>query len=399
MYNTDHINKGKMNLIIKTLIKLGGFDYQTVEDSPRKTWITLSQYSSMLFIPAIIGFFTSSYAGYLLSGGNLLISFLAGILYSVIIFTIDRAILSTSRSTEFSIGIFVRIMAAVMLSTLAAEPFVLLVFEDSIKEQKFTEFSEKKKPIDSEFNNRVKKLDEQLAYAEERLNRLQLAYTQEMDGTGGSGNKDKGPIYRKKLADYQSALQSYKELKSEIALKKADLKEKYNEELEQVKITQARSLAGRLDTLHKIDSSSIQWAVWILRFALIFLELMPIMIKLKKSHSWEAYWDLIDMKNEDCLRSYDFGKDMRFEEMKQKRTLEHQRIQEGINFEHEKLEYRQKQRQLEDKWELAMDTSRKKLEKIKQSIELCGENEEERVALINEIETIYSDFKSQLISA
>ena len=68
-----------------------------------------------------------------------------------------------------------------------AEPIVLKIFEDSIEEQKYTELKQQKETAAMPYQTQVNALEDELKKDEARVNKLQTAYTEEADGTGGSG--------------------------------------------------------------------------------------------------------------------------------------------------------------------------------------------------------------------
>ena len=385
----------KMNGLNESLLNLGGFDVETANECPKKTWLVLSQYSSMLFIPVLVGLFTAGYATSVITG-SYLGGVVGGIIYALIVFIIDKGILSTSRSTHFSFGMAIRVGMAFLLSTLAAEPLVLYVFGDTIAEEQYQQEQDEIKPIEDKYSAKYAELDNQLSASSIRLRELQLAYTQEMDGTGGSGKRNQGPIYKQKYQDYLDAKSLHNSLLETINSEKTRLKSSYAQNLNQLKNAQATSLAGRLDTLHEVKSTSVKIGVWILRLALIMIELAPLMIKLKKSDSWEVYWDLIQSKNDERRLVNSNNSNLRVARLDLEDKLKHEREMQAIHFEDERLKREQKEEILKSKFEMAFSSYDLKMEYIKRAMIKHQDHDRIREDLLNELEIINADFRKEL---
>lgn len=385
----------KMNEINQTLLSIGGFDKETANECPKKTWLVLSQYSSMLFIPVLVGLFTAGYAASLLTS-SLLGGIIGGIIYAIIVFTIDRGILSTGRSTTFSLGMAIRVAMAILLSTLAAEPLVLYVFEDTIAEEQYRQEQGDIAPLEDKYAVMYGDINTRVQASASNLKQLQIAYTQEMDGTGGSGKRNQGPIYRQKYQDYIEAKEAHSTLLASVAQERARLDDSFQREVTSLKSAQATSLAGRLDTLHEVKSTSVQIGVWILRLALIMIELAPLMIKLKKSDSWEVYWDLVQSKNDEHRQVHNNSSSLRIARLDLEEKLSHEREMQSIHFNHERLKREQKQDILRSKFDLAVAASELKMEYIKKAMSKYKDNDRIREDLLDEIEIINAEFKREL---
>lgn len=385
----------KMNGLNQSLLNIGGFDVETANECPKKTWLVLSQYSSILFIPVLVGLFTAGYAASVITG-SLLGGLIGGVLYALIVFTIDRGILSTGRSTTFSFGMAVRVGMAILLSTLAAEPLVLYVFGDTIAEEQYRQEQGYVKPLEDKYTAKYNDLNNQVHSSSNRLKELQLAYTQEMDGTGGSGKRSQGPIYRKKYQDYVDAKALHTQLLNRISDERSKLETSYGLDLSRLQSAQATSLAGRLDTLHEVKSSSVHIGVWILRLALIMIELAPLMIKLKKSDSWEVYWDLIQSKNDERRQVHNNNSNLRIARLDLEEKLTHERELQAIRFEDQRLKRKQKEEILKSKFDLAVSSSDLKMDYIKKAMMKYQDNDRVREDLIDELEIINAEFKKEL---
>lgn len=312
----------KITSIQKQIIKFGGFDVKTAENTTQKTVNILSQYSLLLLVPMIVGLFSSAYAAYTISS-NIVVSLIVPLIWCYIIYIIDRAILSTNPSTHFGGNTIVRILLAITLSTLFAEPIVLLIFEDSIEEAQYEEFRVSKQPIDRKYQLALKNIRQQERESLQKVEKLQQSYTGEMDGTSGSGVRNQGPIFEQKYNDYLSAKQQHESTVTKLNQDLENANQWFNSEINGLKKVQARSLAGRFDTLHSLDSIAVVFGIWVIRLALIFLELIPLIIKLKKSEGWDSYWHQVQIDNHEVNTVYSNNSEYRTEALDKEAKIKH----------------------------------------------------------------------------
>jgi hypothetical protein len=285
-----------LSTIQKVLIKAAGYDLETAKSCTSAEINKMAKHGTLVIIPALVGLFSMSYAMYLISK-NTLIAGLGGLVWGIIIFFIDRSLVSLNRPGTFNLGMLGRFLFAVIIGFVVAEPVVLLTFKDSILEELNSGFIAKKDKVVTKYSPEFAILDSKLANAKSNLEEKQRLYTAEMDGTGGSGNPNKGPIYKQKYADYQNELIAYNSLKTKIEQQISGKQLEMNSEINSIREAQANGLLGQFRALHSIEDKEIEYATWALRLFFFFIEIIPFLIKISPSKGGDLYYDIKDNQN------------------------------------------------------------------------------------------------------
>ncbi|MCH7974569.1 MAG: DUF4407 domain-containing protein, partial [Bacteroidetes bacterium] len=224
-----------------------------------------------------------------------------GIFSSLIIFTIGRSILAIGRPGKFSLGMFARILLAVTIGFLLAEPITLNIFKDSIKEQQQKEILSEKREISIYFNDKKNALRKIITERQKKLFQLQSAYTQEMDGTGGSRIRNQGPIFQRKYADYLEYKNQYLKEQKNLVAQIGKLEANRQSEISTIVSIQADGLISQLRSLQSLGNKEaiVFWASWLIRFFLIFIELIPVFIKITPGGDRGLYYLLVDQTDKE----------------------------------------------------------------------------------------------------
>lgn len=231
-------------------------------------------------------------------------SILFGVVWGLMIFNLDRYIVSSMRKVgnakkEFYTAL-PRIILAVFISIVIAKPLELKIFEKEINsELKLIEqisFVEKEDVIKQRFlaeqqalNQEIENLKSEILSKTSKRDELRSLAQQEADGTGGSMERNAGPIYKIKKAD---ADRVDLEL-SELNLKNQALITSNYERLQEIDASLSSGIksiemgkmdgpAARMDALSNITSKSeaIWWANWFVILLFIAVETAPVFVKL-----------------------------------------------------------------------------------------------------------------------
>jgi hypothetical protein len=255
-------------------------------------------------------FFTGVFAA--LAGGYALytvfdsywIAALAGIVWGTMIFNLDRFIVSSMRKSgntrkEFFMAL-PRLILAVIISVVIAKPLELKIFDKEIdaelalmqQEQKMAEeavvsarFEQERNRLNADINT----LKEEIASKTQKRDELRRIAQQEADGTGGTKQRNAGPIYRIKKAN---ADQVEKELKSLIASHEPIIEQKQEQlkandqavknALSQIAEQRLNGLASRIEALDRLTQKSE--AIWLAHIFIMLLflaiETAPVFVKL-----------------------------------------------------------------------------------------------------------------------
>jgi hypothetical protein len=182
-----------------------------------------------VFFTAIMAFIAASYALFTVFD-NLYTSIFFGLIWGLLIFNLDRYIVSTIKKTGRVIDELIqaspRIVLAVIIAIVISKPLELKIFEKEINqvllEQKNELTLANKNQISDQFNpditrlkNDITSLEKAIEIKEAEVNTLYETYIAEAEGTAGTKLLGKGPVYKEKREKHDALLAELKELKTE----------------------------------------------------------------------------------------------------------------------------------------------------------------------------------------
>ena len=181
-----------------------------------------------VFFTALMAFIAASYALYTVFD-NLLASIFFGFVWGLLIFNLDRYIVSTIKKTGNVIDELIqaspRIMLAVIIAVVISKPLELKIFEKEINqvllEQKndFTlankeQIAQQYSPSVEALNNEIKSLKNEIDTKETEVNSYYNTYIAEAEGREGTMLVGKGPVYKEKREKHDAALADLQDLKT-----------------------------------------------------------------------------------------------------------------------------------------------------------------------------------------
>ena len=180
-----------------------------------------------VFFTALMAFIAASYALYTVFD-NLFTALFFGFVWGLLIFNLDRYIVSTIKKTGNIIDELIqaspRIVLAVIIAIVIAKPLELKIFEKEINqvllEQKndFTlanqeQIAQQYTPEVEALNNDINALKTEIDTKEAEVNALYDTYIAEAEGREGTMLLGKGPVYKEKREKHDAALSDLQALK------------------------------------------------------------------------------------------------------------------------------------------------------------------------------------------
>jgi hypothetical protein len=282
-----------------------GADINLLEKCPTET----SKYTGIgatIFFTGLFAALSGGYALYTIFD-NLWYAIAFGILWGLLIFNLDRYIVSSMRK-EGRVGKELlmaspRILLAILISIVIAKPLELKIFEKEIQpelivmeQQAYAKQEDQLKsrfiPSSDSLKVEIEVLKAEVATKASKRDELLRIAQQEADGTGGSKKKNLGPIYKVKKADASAAdaelvLLSARNESRIVSLEKRVSKNDSTMlgELAALEKTKVNGLAARIEALDRLtqQSSAIAWAHWFIILLFIALETAPVFVKLISS--------------------------------------------------------------------------------------------------------------------
>jgi hypothetical protein len=172
-----------------------------------------------VFFTAVMAFIASSYALFTVFD-NVFPALLFGLVWSLLIFNLDRFIVSTIRKRDRFGSEFLqatpRIILAVIIAIVISKPLEIKIFEKEIntvllKEKNAMTLSNKKE-VATYFKSDLDKnkteidnLKSEITNKEKEVNTLYETYITEAEGTAGTKKLGKGPVFKEKIAKHNLA--------------------------------------------------------------------------------------------------------------------------------------------------------------------------------------------------
>ncbi|MET7029823.1 DUF4407 domain-containing protein [Sediminicola luteus] len=190
-----------------------------------------------VFFTAVMAFVASSYALYTVFD-NIYMSIGFGLIWGLLIFNLDRFIVSTIKKTGSLKNEFLqatpRILLAIIIAVVISKPLEMKIFEKEINqvllEQKNELTLSNKDQIALQYNPKIAELQQnivglknEVALKETETNALYDTYISEAEGTAGTKLLGKGPVYKEKREKHDAALAELQQLKGDNAQKISDL--------------------------------------------------------------------------------------------------------------------------------------------------------------------------------
>lgn len=235
---------------------------------------------------------------------NYVVSILLGMLWGLMIFNLDRYIVSSmrkdSRPYRELITALPRIVLAIAISIVIARPLELKIFakeigpelvimEQQVYARQEAEAKTRFEPVINQIRQDIQTLKSEVVTKSAQRDALVLAAQQEADGTGGSKRRNLGPIYKVKKADADKAeaeLRALTQMNSEkIALletKLFEMQTAMTNEIGAIVRTKLDGPAARLEALSRLTDTSqaMWWAHIFIIILFLIVESAPILVKL-----------------------------------------------------------------------------------------------------------------------
>ena len=279
-----------------------GADTDILKKCPSET-AKYTGIGATVFFTGVFAFLSAAYALYTVFD-NVFTSIAFGIVWGLMIFNLDRFIVSSMRKEgktgrEFAMAI-PRLILAILISVVIARPLELKIFEKEISPELVVMEQEKYAVQESQLMSRFVPYQDSLRFrisllkqeildkAAKRDELLRIAQ-EEADGTGGSRRRNLGPIYKVKKADADRAEQELAELSANNRESIASLETllagsiaTMNQEMSSLERSRLNGPAARMEALDRItqNSQAILWAHWFILLLFIAIETAPVFVKL-----------------------------------------------------------------------------------------------------------------------
>lgn len=252
-----------------------------------------------VFFTAVMAFLASAYALFTVFD-SVYPAIAFGLVWSLLIFNLDRFIVSTIRKRDNFSAEFLqatpRILLAIIIAIVISKPLEIKIFEKEIntvllKEKNAMALKNKKEVTDyfktdlDKNKAEVDKLKLEISTKEKEVNTLYETYIAEAEGTAGTKKLGKGPVFKEKIAKHDLSKKDLDTLQKTNLAKIAVLA-KENKKLEtdlDKKVTQTQPIIDGFDGLMaRINAlNSLPWLPsFFIMLLFLAIETSPIIAKL-----------------------------------------------------------------------------------------------------------------------
>jgi len=275
----------------------------------KKCEVESSKYAGVgatIFFTGVFAALAASYALYTVFD-NVWIAGLSGLVWGLMIFNLDRYIVSSMRKEGNTMRelktALPRIILAVLISLVIAKPLELRIFDKEIRSELIMmeqqTYSAQENEIKMRFESDQVKLQSEIAALKSEViektakrDALDSIAQVEADGTGGTKKRNAGPIYKIKKADADRVNLELAELIKKNdqliddklkTLSRLDLAE--SSEISALAKQKLDGPASRMEALSRITAKSdaIWWAHWFIVLLFVAVETAPVFVKLISS--------------------------------------------------------------------------------------------------------------------
>ena len=289
-------------------ILCSGSDKNLLENCSEGEKTKFAGIGATVFFTAVMAFLASAYALFTVFD-SVYPAVTFGLVWSLLIFNLDRFIVSTIRkradfSAEF-LQATPRILLAIIIAIVISKPLEIKIFEKEINtvllKEKNAMALKNKKEVSTYFKTdldknkaEVDKLKLEISTKEKEVNALYETYIKEAEGTAGTKKLGKGPVFKEKIAKHDLSKEELDTLQKN-NLAKIVVLEKENKKLEadlDKKVTQTQPIIDGFDGLMaRINAlNSLPWLPsFFIMLLFLAIETSPIIAKLLSPKSEYDY--------------------------------------------------------------------------------------------------------------
>ncbi len=295
-----------------------GADTDLLQESPKSEQIKYAGIGGTVFFTAIMALVSSAYALYTVFD-NVYMALLFGLIWGLLIFNLDRFIVSTIKKRDNFWQEFLqaspRIVLALIIAVVISKPLELKIFEKEIDrvllEQKNQmtllnqdQIAQQFTPEITRVEGEIKLIQENIAAKEKEVNDLYDTYITEAEGTQGTMKLGKGPVYKEKREKHDAQLKELQQFKDNGAAKMAGKEIMLSDLREKQKLQTANSqpiidgfdgLMARINALEELPAIPSMFILLLF----IAIETAPVFAKIMAP---KGAYDLKFEEQEDALK-------------------------------------------------------------------------------------------------
>ncbi len=207
-------------MLKKFFLTCSGVDKNLIENCSNGEQNKYVGIGATVFFTAVMATIAGSYALFTVFN-NFYTAIFFGLIWGILIFNLDRFIVSTIKKSDSKIKEFLqaspRILLAIIIAIVISKPLELKLFEKEINQVLLTEknqmtldnkiqIAQQFTPEIAEINSEINNLKAEITSQEIKTNTLYETYIAEAEGRKGTKKLGKGPVYKEKREKHDASL-------------------------------------------------------------------------------------------------------------------------------------------------------------------------------------------------
>ena len=357
--NLQPINhQNQITMLKRFFILCSGADKNLLEGCSEGEQTKYAGIGATVFFTAVMAFIAASYALFTVFD-NIYYATFFGFIWGLLIFNLDRFIVSTIRKRDRIWSEFLqatpRIILAMIIAIVISKPLEIKIFEKEINTVLLKEKNDlalaNKKQVANYFKTDLDKnkseidsLKSDMVKKEKEVNALYSTYITEAEGTAGTKKLGKGPVYKEKRQKHDASLKTFDTLQKNNLSKIAILEKKgkgLQADLDK-KVTETQPIIDSFDGLMaRINAlSKLPWLPsFFIMLLFLAIETSPIIAKLV---SPKGEYDFKLEDNETALKTHIEQNNYQRNLQKQTDAYIYDKIYADIREEKDLYEYKKK---------------------------------------------------------
>ena len=257
---------------------------------------------TLVYIPLVTGIVAMAFASSYFTHNVLLITVIC-IVWAGVVFVIERALIAGLRPRKWSWAVPARFILAIAMSCIITELLMIFFFKPDIYAHIAERNAVQSEQLYAAGNNRVEELKADLDSHKRLLDEKEKAYLDEIDGRNGTGIHGYGPSAKAKELALNQERAYYEEAKARLQEEIAAAAQQRDDNVAQLTDGRNPGLLQCIIGLYELASEdrNVSTALWIVHIFFLFLEMMPMIIKL--SYSGTQYYDILDLTDNQKLEA------------------------------------------------------------------------------------------------
>jgi hypothetical protein len=331
-----------------------GADKDVLNNCPRSERIKHAGYGSLVLVPAILAFFSSSYAlSTFISNRN---AYLAGaVTWALIVFAIDRVIISTFRKGAAirndlaSVSFVARLIFAILVGFVVAHPLVMFYFDSSIEGRLDEKQRDEISKINKTYDDRVAPQEAKKAELEQAIAKIQGQKDSDVKqreselltvmGVRRSRRRvSELKNIRKRLIDERD--ESIRQINAQKPAIDAKITAYENERRGELQhYSQPRDYLAKEDALSDLTERSgvVRWTQRLVILLFVFIDILPITFKVTTKRG--AYDSLLESSNQRAIGETEMEDEVHGEILNRVKERQKEKISEIIESKYNSPEF------------------------------------------------------------